>query len=96
MAVDLKRKGFADEVIGVEAEPVNAAAAEKIGLVDRMAGLDQCILQKNVVVADTSNICILPRHLRAIRSPKANYRKLINCGLNLIKSELKGSVASHH
>lgn len=50
MAVDLKRKGFADEVIGVEAEPVNAAAAEKIGLVDRMAGLDQCIGESDLIV----------------------------------------------
>ena len=30
MAIDMKRRGFADEVLGVEAEPVNAAAAEKI------------------------------------------------------------------
>ena len=50
MAVDLKRKGFADEVIGVEAEPVNAAAAEKIGLVDRLAGLDQCIGESDLIV----------------------------------------------
>ena len=34
MAIDIKRKGFAQEVFGVEAEPVIAAAAEKIGLVD--------------------------------------------------------------
>ena len=50
MAVDLKRKGFADEIIGVEAEPVNAAAAEKIGLVDRLAGLDQCIGESDLIV----------------------------------------------
>ena len=36
MAIDLKRKGFAEEIYGVEAEPVNAAAAEKIGLVDKV------------------------------------------------------------
>ena len=33
MAIDLRRRGFAGEIIGVEAEPVNAAAALKIGLV---------------------------------------------------------------
>lgn len=33
MAVDLKRRGFASRVMGVEADPVNAAAALKIGLV---------------------------------------------------------------
>ena len=50
MAIDLKRRGFADEIIGVEAEPVNAAAAEKIGLVDRVASLAECIRESDVVV----------------------------------------------
>ena len=36
MAIDLKRKGFADQILGVEAEPVNASAAEKIGLLLQM------------------------------------------------------------
>ena len=50
MAIDLKRKGFADEVLGVEAEPVNAAAAEKIGLVDRMVSYEECVEQSDIVV----------------------------------------------
>ncbi len=50
MAIDLKRKGFAQEVLGVENEPVNAAAAEKIGLVDRVVGLDECIREADLVV----------------------------------------------
>ena len=50
MAIDLKRKGFADEISGVEAEPVNASAAEKIGLVDRVVSLDECIAQSDLVV----------------------------------------------
>lgn len=50
MAIDLKRKGFAEEVLGVEAEPVNASAAEKIGLVDRVVGLDECIEQSDLIV----------------------------------------------
>ena len=29
MAIDLKRSGFASQVLGVENDPVNAAAAEK-------------------------------------------------------------------
>ena len=28
MAIDLKRRGFADTILGVEKDPVNAAAAE--------------------------------------------------------------------
>lgn len=50
MAIDLKRKGFAREVFGVEAEPVNAAAAEKIGLVDKVVSLDECLEQCDLVV----------------------------------------------
>lgn len=50
MAIDIKRKGFAQEVFGVEAEPVNAAAAEKIGLVDKVVGFDECIEQCDLVI----------------------------------------------
>ncbi len=50
MAIDLKRKGFADEVLGVEAEPVNASAAEKIGLVDRVVSLDECVKESDLIV----------------------------------------------
>lgn len=50
MAIDLKRRGFADEVYGVEAEPVNAAAAEKIGLVDKVLSFEDCVDQSDLIV----------------------------------------------
>ena len=50
MAIDLKRRGFAEEVLGVESEPVNAAAAEKIGIVDRVVALEDCVLESDVIV----------------------------------------------
>ena len=50
MAIDLKRRGFASEVLGVESEPVNAAAAEKIGLVDRVVSFGQCVQEADLVV----------------------------------------------
>ena len=50
MAIDLKRRGFASEIIGVESDPVNAAAALKIGLVDRITDFDQCVEQVDMVV----------------------------------------------
>ncbi len=50
MAIDLKRKGFASEMLGVENEPVNAAAAEKIGLVDRVVGFDECVDESDIIV----------------------------------------------
>lgn len=43
MAIDLKRRGFSTEIIGVEADGVNAAAAAKIGLVDRILPLEECV-----------------------------------------------------
>ena len=50
MAIDLKRNGFASQILGVEADPVNAAAAEKIGLVDRVVGLDECVDESDVII----------------------------------------------
>lgn len=50
MAIDLKRRGFAQTVLGVESEPVNAAAAEKIGLVDRVVSLEDCVRLCDIVI----------------------------------------------
>lgn len=50
MAIELKRKGLAEEILGVEADPVNAAAAEKIGLADRIVTIDECVSQCDVTV----------------------------------------------
>ena len=36
MAIDLKRRAFADRIIGVEADPISASAAAKIGLADEV------------------------------------------------------------
>ena len=50
MAIDLRRRGFADQVIGVEADPVNAAAAQKIGLVDRIVQWEECVDESDVTI----------------------------------------------
>ncbi len=50
MAIDLKRRGFAYRVLGVEAEPVNASAAEKIGLVDAVVSYEDCVEVCDIVV----------------------------------------------
>lgn len=50
MAIDLKRKGFAREVLGVEAEPLNAAAAQKIGLADRVVPLQECVEESDLII----------------------------------------------
>ena len=50
MAIDLKRRGFADEVLGVEADPVNAATALKIGLVGQVLPLEDCVRESEVII----------------------------------------------
>ena len=50
MAIDLKRKHFASRVVGVECDPVNASAAEKIGLVDAVVPYEDCIAESDIVV----------------------------------------------
>lgn len=50
MAIDLKRRGFVDTVLGVESESVNAAAAGKIGLVDEVVGFEECVRRSDIIV----------------------------------------------
>lgn len=50
MAIDLRRRGFASEILGVEADPVNASAALNIGLADEIVDLEQCIDRSDIVV----------------------------------------------
>ena len=50
MAIDLRRRGFASEFLGVDADPLNASAAEKMGLVDRIVSLEECIDQSDLVI----------------------------------------------
>ena len=50
MALDLKRRGFAREVLGVEQDPVAAEAAKTIGLVDEVVSYEDCIRRADIVV----------------------------------------------
>ena len=50
MAIDLRRKGFASQILGVENDPVNASAAERIGLVDSVISLEDCVKESDVVI----------------------------------------------
>ena len=50
MAIDLKRRGFASRILGVESDPVNAAAALKMGLADEIVPYDDCIAQSDLAV----------------------------------------------
>ena len=50
MAIDLKRRGFAEKVIGVENDPVAASAALKIGLADELVSLEEAVDRGDVIV----------------------------------------------
>jgi len=50
MAIDLKKRGFADLVLGVEKDPVAAVAAEKMHLADEMVSYDECIERSDIIV----------------------------------------------
>ena len=50
MAIDLKRRGVASSVLGVEADTVNAADARKMGLCDEIVSYEDCIERSDIVV----------------------------------------------
>lgn len=50
IAIDLKRKGYAQQVLGVEADSVNASAALKIGLVDRAVQVEECVAESDIII----------------------------------------------
>ena len=50
LALDLKRRGFADKVLGVENDSVAAQAALTIGLADEMVPYETCIEKADIIV----------------------------------------------
>ena len=50
MAIDLKKRGFAGRVLGVEADKVAAQAAITIGLADEMVSLEDCVDRSDIRV----------------------------------------------
>lgn len=53
MAIDLRRRGFAQNVLGVEAVRIHAAAAKDLGLVDDTVCLDECVAKSDLIVIAT-------------------------------------------
>lgn len=66
MAVDLRRRHFADSIIGVEKEAVNAAAALSLGIVDRIVDFDECVRSADILIVAVpvgTAVKMLPRIL---------------------------------
>lgn len=81
MAIDLRRKGFASEILGVDAEPVNAAAAERIGLVDRIVDMDECVRKADLIVLAVpvgAAVRLLPEVLDKFAETSADNKVVID------------------
>ena len=50
MAIDLKKRGFAGRVLGVEADKEAAQAAITIGLADEMVSIEDCVDRSDIIV----------------------------------------------
>ena len=53
MALALKEKGFADKVIGVEANPEHRKQALELGLVDEVTDLTNAVIQADLIILAT-------------------------------------------
>lgn len=71
MAKDLRKSGFATELIGVDANETHAAEALKIGLVDRVENLEDGVSDTDVVIIAIpvdKELIVLPKVLDLIGS----------------------------
>lgn len=50
MAIDLRRRKFADRIVGYDADNVNAAAALRIGLVDKILSEDELVADSDIII----------------------------------------------
>ena len=50
MAVDLRARGYASAFIGTDKNPLNADAACRLGLVDRVVSLEECVDESDIIV----------------------------------------------
>ena len=71
MAIDLKRRGFATRVLGVESEPFHAEAALKMQLCDEIVPYEECLERSDIVVvavpvgAAVKMVCDILDHFQA-------------------------------
>ncbi len=80
MAIDLKRKHFADEIIGVEKDGVNAEAAIKIGLADRLASLEEAAAECDILILAVpvgAAVKMLPQVLDIYAKEGKDCRKIV-------------------
>lgn len=96
MAIDLKRRGFAGRVIGVENDPVAAMAALKMELADEILPLEECVRASDIIVVAVpvgTAVKMLPAILD-IFNEEGNGKKIVldTCST---KSQIVRSVHYH-
>ena len=72
MAIDLKRRGFAQTILGVEADPVAAEAVKTMGLADELVSLEECVDRSDIIVVAVpvgTAVKMLPAILDRIQMP---------------------------
>ena len=70
MGLDLKARGFASSVLGVEKDPVAAEAALRLGLVDEIVPLERCVAESDIVVVATpvgTAVKLVPEILNSLK-----------------------------
>ena len=70
MVMDLKSRGYASQILGVEKRVVNAEAALRLGLVDRVVSLEECVEQSDVIIVSvpvSSAYDIISRALETVQ-----------------------------
>ncbi|MBI9066249.1 MAG: prephenate dehydrogenase [Salinivirgaceae bacterium] len=69
VAIDLRKRGFADKIIGVDKDKINANAAHHIGFVDEVTDLESAVKQAELIILAVpvdAAIIVLPKVLDLI------------------------------
>lgn len=93
MALDLRRRGFADEILGVEADNANAEAALRIGIADRIVPFAEAVSEADVTVLSVPAgvaVEMLPKVLDIIRGSKRTVIDVCS-----VKERISSAVREH-
>lgn len=101
MALALKEKNIATTVIGVDANEAHQQTALQMGLVDRIAGLDDAIDQSHLIILAVpvdAAVSLLPEILSKVKKQvimDVGSTKNVVCGLAKKAANTKRFVATH-
>ena len=94
MAIDLKRRHFADVVLGVEADSLHSSAALSMGLVDKIVTLDEAIQEADLIILAVP-VGVATRLLSDILDKLDEGSNKIIADVCSTKSEIVRSVEGH-